>query len=710
MTRLEIKPRRRCAPDACLVLSFPFLAFLWLAGQLQAGTVTEPLQYLGIHMCPPDAAAATPDGSKVVTVNVCEQIVVWDTATQQPLMEIDTTPYELNWALDVSPDGTMVLVGGRDGLATLWSLETGEFLNAFRTDVSTIEAVAFTPSGTAFLTAGNGAKAQLWDLSSGDLVQEYDTGSFWIPSAAFSADGSQLLLGTMSAEAQLWDVETGDRLDTFALRGNDVWVHSVSFAPDGSTVMAASSNLYVWDTGTGNLTLDWTPPSGWGVRSAIHTANGNGVIAGEVDGRVHVLSLTTGNVVRTIQAGDAGSVFTLALMPQQNRVLATGNDYTTRVLNTQLGTVAAMYGGGHIWPVSSVAYSPSGARAISGDEQGKAVIWNLGTGLGTLLFAEHEAPIQSVAFSPQGNLVASGDEAGVVHIWNSTNGNTTARLEHDGERPVVGLFFVPGAEEILTATPDGVFVWDIARETVMDSLILEVARKGEGGLLKGVTAMAVSSPGDWIAIGLGNGDLALFGSGDLDLPPVFARAHDGAIASLAASPDGTRLVSGGLDGVARVWDVTAGTPGEEGLLQELQESDAVPVAVAFHPAGRRVLTGSMDGGTTGKGARVWNIDTGALERTFELWSYPFRALAFSPDGSRFIAGSDWGLNTVWESGIPFHEISPVARALGDLNEDGCINFQDFLFLLEQWGTPFDGTPIGFTDFLALLEHWDLCYL
>ena len=47
------------------------------------------------------------------------------------------------------------------------------------------------------------------------------------------------------------------------------------------------------------------------------------------------------------------------------------------------------------------------------------------------------------------------------------------------------------------------------------------------------------------------------------------------------------------------------------------------------------------------------------------------------------------------------------RAMGDLNQDGRTNFQDFVFLLELWGAyPWAGkSSIGFSDFVNILEHW-----
>lgn len=46
-----------------------------------------------------------------------------------------------------------------------------------------------------------------------------------------------------------------------------------------------------------------------------------------------------------------------------------------------------------------------------------------------------------------------------------------------------------------------------------------------------------------------------------------------------------------------------------------------------------------------------------------------------------------------------------ARENGDFDNDGCVGFADFIFLLENWGTPVDGVDMGFPDFIALLENW-----
>lgn len=59
--------------------------------------------------------------------------------------------------------------------------------------------------------------------------------------------------------------------------------------------------------------------------------------------------------------------------------------------------------------------------------------------------------------------------------------------------------------------------------------------------------------------------------------------------SLAFAPDGKTLLTGGADGVARLWDSTTGTKG-----LALKGHDGRCLAVAFAPDGKRVATGGAD--------------------------------------------------------------------------------------------------------------------
>ncbi|MGH3934683.1 MAG: NACHT domain-containing protein, partial [Pseudonocardiaceae bacterium] len=76
--------------------------------------------------------------------------------------------------------------------------------------------------------------------------------------------------------------------------------------------------------------------------------------------------------------------------------------------------------------------------------------------------------------------------------------------------------------------------------------------------------------------------------------------HTGRVWSVAYSPQGTHLLSGGDDGSVRVWDATTGEP-----RHHLTGHTGAVLSVAYSPQGTHLLSGGADGSV-----RVWDATTG----------------------------------------------------------------------------------------------------
>jgi WD40 repeat protein len=112
------------------------------------------------------------------------------------------------------------------------------------------------------------------------------------------------------------------------------------------------------------------------------------------------------------------------------------------------------------------------------------------------------------------------------------------------------------------------------------------------------------------------------------------KVYHGIVSALTFSPDGSRLATGGDDGVVTAWDV-ARFPREQVALCKGHTGRIH--ALAFDPAGRKLASASDDGTT-----RIWNLERTSHSRTFGTHDLPVFSVVFSADGRRLAVGTGSG--------------------------------------------------------------------
>jgi WD40 repeat protein/serine/threonine protein kinase len=247
---------------------------------------------------------------------------------------------------------------------------------------------------------------------------------------------------------------------------------------------------------------------------------------------------------------------------------------------------------GHIGAITALAASPDGkliaaasAPLVVGKNERDLKIWDAATGALAMELVGHQGTINGVAFSPDSALLASTSQDKTIRFWDLRNGKELRKIDNTACNKIA---FSPDGKRLAVAAAPGIHLFDVA-------------------------------------------------SGD----ELFALAgHFKLTQALAFSADGERLVSGGDDGLIKLWDLKArneifSKPGMAGPI----------LSVQFSPKQDQIVSAASEGGvgTVRSKIRILNARTG-LPVVRDTLTFPFRIndAVFNAEGTQIVCAADDG--------------------------------------------------------------------
>ncbi len=320
----------------------------------------------------------------------------------------------------------------------------------------------------------------------------------------------------------------------------------------------------------------------------------------------------------------------------------------------------------------AVAFAPDGRQLAVGDYACQVTLWDTQTGEKTTTFEKHSHPVLCLSFSPDSTLLAAGggDESaptwsqmlnGELRLWSVADGRLVGQCA--AVRSMLqDVHFNSQGTLIAAATLEGtVVLWDVNRL--------------EGGrILRGhtgpVNAVRWLPDGRYLASSADDGLVRLWDIGREQGNRVY-KGHEGPVTALAVSPDGRMLASAGRDATIQLWDpsvdplrtmisdfpwaigkVNFSADGRWLVVSDYQQVtvcdterfDKRHVLSIDHwvfdtdvsPDGRLIATAGNQG-TDGQEpgiVKLWDVESGKVQRTLDPGMHSAQTVAFSADGQR----------------------------------------------------------------------------
>ena len=584
--------------------------------------VSEPLARYGFGSL--NAAVLSPDGRLLATAGNGD-IVLWDTLTSAALRPIPGPGFTVD-SLAFSPDGARLAgSGAHSTLAHVWDLKTGTILLTLSGFSHGIACVAFSPDGARIATGGYDFSVRVWDAGTGQVLR-----TLWGASAnravAFSPDGAILLSGEENGDVRVWNPATGAMLRMFSAHPNTIL--SIAFSPGGDKFLTAGNETCarVWDSQTGQMLRTFWE-FGSSVRHASFSPDGARIATASASGAVVIWDLAS-DLKRQVLYEHTGPAFHAAFTPDGKRLWTAGEDNTLRQWDFREN-------------VFSLRRLPDYPHAVSADwtkaltfDGNRVEVWNLQTGDPITSVTGQGWPIYAVFTPDGGKLLVREYRYDTAVLWDLETEKEIQAFAGTGylSFPYIRCVkFSPDGTKVWMANhywDNQVSLWDVATGSKLRAYSYDPRYRD---YLETVWSLAVSPDGKEVVAGTSWGRIHVWNANTGALMKSFPAHGDSygyTILDIVYSPDGTKFLTCGLDGYARLWDAATLNP-----IFAFPSFHNPPKGAAFSPDGRRVLIG------TDSGSILCDTQTGQWMHDFHEFTPDAFWVSFSPDGTEFQAGS-----------------------------------------------------------------------
>jgi len=569
----------------------------------------------------------SPDGKLVLTGGEDGRAIVWSVETGQPVRVLETNAGTVICGTLGETRSRVVSGAFSEGL-TIWDLNSGQRLRKIESDVNPLATALSADCSKIVTSSPRRSGVTVWDAPTGESLQTIEAPKVW--KLGLSDDGNTLFtFNTRSKTSSLWDVKTGKLLHT--LEGHQSLVESIAISANGKRAVTGSADetAILWDCASGDI-LQTFHPEAKDVCAVALSSDGNLVLTGTLGSALVLWDGKTGKRLRSLD-GHKEQLDAVALSSDGTRAVSVSRDGVIICWSTENGKELQRLSSA-VHSVYRLAVSNSGERMIAGFYDRQAVLWDLGADEACPALLETGYPLRSVAITGDGKHGATADLQKAV-TWDletrkqvqiikqdDQDDIQTVDLSKDGKSLLVGSFAAGKGKNEGRA-----IVYDVESGKPIHKL--EPAR---GRILAG---RFVGSENAFVTCTSRRATLWDLGTGK----PLRVFEPKFMMHCLALTSDGKELFTSGDQTI--LWETETG---KQLQVFEGQKGDAIELALSDD--GKTIVTVSLGA----RVATIWDRDTAKPARCqLKSESLDITRMALSADGKRLFTASSDGSIRIW---------------------------------------------------------------
>ena len=479
----------------------------------------------------------SPDGSLLAVSGKNMDISIYSINDMELKAELRGHKDEIT-SVKFSPDGRMIASGSWDHTVKIWNIKDQRMIKSVTVPNCEVYTLSFSPDSRAVVFGGTDRTVRIVQAETPSTVAPpvFETASS-VRSVEWSPYGNEIIAADIEGRIYLYDGKN----DIKIFRGHNEAVISLKFLKDGEHFVSAGfdKRLIIWNKNTAKPKM---AINHWDAFFDLDISSDSLFIAAATrDGVIKLINLETMQIFEL--RGHEGAVYSVAFMPMGDALISAGDDRLIKSWKTDISKQVFTFSG-HTTYIPAITYSPDDRYIASSGWDSTIKLWEVKNESMVSSFGDKKVVSLSLTFSPDGQFLVSGDNNGEINIWNPINGKKLSTLKGHSDS-VTAVVFDPSGRRLISAGRDRMIkIWDVGNMKHLDDIkIMETP----------IHALAISSDGNFLAVGGRNGELKIYDMKEKS--PFKLQGHSKTVHSVAFSPDGRRLLSTGEDGSVIKWDV-----------------------------------------------------------------------------------------------------------------------------------------------------------